>query len=116
MQLLTAHQHLNLLFALLYRFLKFSNFFSAAKSKAKEEMVYNGLNIIYSTSNPCSDTLLTFYFPEAILHNFVLKFHTHPVEYYQLPMKVKTYSSYEKNIKRTTISLIVRGHRTQGLN
>ena len=55
MQLLTAHQlfpdsfveipdffeNLNFLFALLYRFLKFSNFFLATKSKTKEQMVYN---------------------------------------------------------------------------
>ena len=46
---------------------------------------------IYLISNPCSDTLLKFHFLEAILHNVVLKFRTHSIEYHQLPIKLKPY-------------------------
>ena len=35
-------------------------------------------------SNPCSNTLLSFHFSEAILHNFVPKFHTHSIEWHLL--------------------------------
>ena len=61
---------------------------------------------------PCSETLLTFHFPEAMQHSFVLKFHTHPLEQHQLPIEVKP-SSPSKKVNRISISPILRGHRTQ---
>ena len=65
-------------------------------------------------SNSCSDTLLSFHFPEVILHNFVFKFHTHSLEQHQ-PIEVKPYHE-KKKVNRATISPIIRDHRTQGLN
>ena len=62
------------------------------------------------------DTLLTFHFPEAKQHNFVLKFHTHSVKWPQIPKEVKPHSPFKKNVSRTTTSPVIRGHRTQGLN
>ena len=49
--------------------------------------------------SPCSGTLLKFQFPEAILHNFVLKFHTHPIEQDQILIEAKTYSPFKKRLQ-----------------
>ena len=65
-------------------------------------------------SNPCSETLLIFHFLEAIQNKSVLKFYTHFLDKHQLPIEVKPYYA-TKNVNRTTISPIIRGHRTQGL-
>ena len=48
--------------------------------------------------NPCSDTLLLFHFLEAILYNFVHKFHTHSVEWHLLLTEVKPYSPFKKTL------------------
>ena len=49
-------------------------------------------------SNPCSETLLIFHFPEAIQNKFFLKFYTHFLDKHQLPIEVKPY--YAKKKKR----------------
>ena len=72
-------------------------------------------NIAYLTSNPCSETVLTFHVPEAMQHNFVLKFHPFP-RIVSTPHRSKTILTIQKNVNRTTISPIIRGCRTQGLN
>ena len=89
MQLLTAHQlfllilllrflfffflDLNLLFALLYRFPKFSNLFLATKSKTKEQMVYNVAIVFvlwFLVILWCTKGILPFSNPDLIATSF----------------------------------------------
>ena len=41
----------------------------------------NFKTLYYTKSNSCSDTLLSFYLPGVIWHNFALEFHTHSPEF-----------------------------------
>ena len=46
--------------------------------------------------------MLIFHFPEAIKHNFVLKFHTHCLEYSAANNYYPSASHHEKRNKKTT--------------
>ena len=65
--------------------------------------------VIYIKFNSCSVTLLSLQFPRVMHHKFALEFlpSTHTV--------LKPYSTSQENVSRTTISPIIRGHRTQRL-
>ena len=48
----------------------------------KEVNLLRFINLKHCIPNikPCNETLSAFHFPEAMQHNFVLKFHTHFLE------------------------------------
>ena len=73
-------------------------------------------DIIYLIPNSFSETLLAFYFSEAMQHYFVLVIHSHSLEEQYPPMELKPYSPCKKHVNRSTTSPIIRGYRTQGLS
>ena len=68
-----------------------------------------------SRASPPSNGDSPTFFSGTIQRDFVLRFHTHSLKQHQLPTSGTTLT-WKKNVSRTTIIPITRGHRRQVLN